>query len=111
MGELLRRGCPAELLGLPVIRKMQVQGTRSSHFPPNQMGNKSESQVMPSARKAMEQELVGLGGHSLGGAAVAGDPAMNLGHASWEAPTGCLSQPSMQQPGNAVWGWVLDWEG
>lgn len=52
--------------GLPVIRETQVQATGSSHFPPHQMGGKSESPAMPSAGKAKEQGLMGWGGPRLG---------------------------------------------
>lgn len=103
MGQLSRTGCPTEPLGLPVIREMQVQATRSSHFPPNQMGNKSKSQVIPSSRKATEQELVGQRSHSLGGPAGTEDPA-RIGCAPWNVSAGSLSQLSMQRLGNAVLG-------
>lgn len=56
--QLSRRGCHGIALGLPVSREVQIQATRRSCFPPNQMGKKSKSQVTPGAGKAKPHGLV-----------------------------------------------------
>ena len=78
-------------MGHPGCREMQIQPARRSCFPPNQMGAKSKSQVIPSCWKGLRVEVTS--GHREGRGQGAVRVQRTPNHGPWpsvqEAPPWC----------------------